>query len=168
MQSGEAVDLGAVFQQVKGLMQADFQPGSDPGLCVTAVVPDAVAAFGLRAKIDLVTQAEARRLAAAHGLLLEGLGGTDGGIIGALAAVGLAASGEDGRYVQVGSLRQLSGLQPVEAVLSAGIAEVQTLDGEPVHEGLVLTDKLRPARRGGCPVAVVQWAADHWEPLKLD
>jgi hypothetical protein len=45
---------------------------------------------------------------------------------------------------------------------------VQTPDGKPVAEGLVLADKLRPARRGGLPVAVVEWASDHWLPLKLD
>jgi hypothetical protein len=53
-------------------------------------------------------------------------------------------------------------------LLEAGITAVQTLDGQPVFDGLVQTDKLRPARRGGRPIAVVQWAGDHWHPLKLD
>jgi tRNA(Ile2) C34 agmatinyltransferase TiaS len=162
------LDLEAIFHQVKEMMLADFQPGSDPGLCVAAAVPETIAAFGRRTKIDLVTQGEARQLAAQSGILLEGLGGTQGGVIGALAAVGLAASGDDGRYVQVGSLRQLSGLQPVSALLSAGIHHVQTLDGQPVTQGMVLTDKLRPARRGGIPVAVVRWEDNAWQPLKLD
>ena len=168
LQVEEGADLGAIFQQVKAIMQADFQPGSDPGLCATAAVPETVMQFGQRTKVDLVTQAEARQLAAQSGILLEGLGGTEGGVIGALAAVGLAASGEDGRYVQVGSLRELSGLQPVSALLAAGIQHVQTLDGQPVTQGMVLTDKLRPARRSGVPVAVVQWENDAWQPLKLD
>ncbi len=162
------VDLQAVFQQVKGYMLADFQPGSDPGLCVAASVPPVITHFGQRAKTDLVTQEEARRLAAQHGLLLEGLGGTEGGVIGALAGVGLAAGGEDGRYVLVSRLRELSGLQPVTALLAAGVSRVQTLDGQLVTDGMVLADKLRPARRGGQPIAVVQWNADHWQPLKLD
>ena len=161
-------DLEHIFQQVRAFMLADFQPGSDPGLCVAAAVPEAVTRFGRRTKVDLVTQEEARQLAAQAGILLEGLGGTQGGVIGALAGVGLAASGEDGRYVQVGNLRQLSGLQPVSALLRAGIHHVQTQDGQMVIEGMVSTDKLRPARRGGVPVAVVQWADDAWQPLKLD
>jgi tRNA(Ile2) C34 agmatinyltransferase TiaS len=168
LQAGDGVNPAAVFQQMKEFMLADFQPGSDPGLCVAAIVPEDIIQFGRRVKVDLVTQAEARRLAAQHGILLEGLGGTEGGVIGALAAVGLAASGEDGRYVQVGSLRELTGLQPVSALLTAGIHHVQTLDGQPVTQGMVLTDKLRPARRGGLPVAVVQWENDAWQPLKLD
>lgn len=164
----DETDLQAIFQQVKELMLADFQPGSDPGLCVAAIVPAAVIEFAQRVKVDLVTQEEARQLAAAHSILLEGLGGTEGGVIGALAAVGLAASGEDGRYIEVGGLRQLSGLQSVATLLSVGIHHVQTLDGQQITEGMVWTDKLRPARRGGVPVAVVQWENDAWQPLKLD
>ena len=164
----DGADLQAIFQQVKELMLADFQPGSDPGLCVAADVPEEVIHFGRRTKVDLVTQEEARRLAAVHHILLEGLGGSEGGVIGALAAVGLAASGEDGRYIEVGGLRQLSGLQPVATLLSIGIHHVQMLDGQPVTQGMVSTDKLRPARRGGVPVAVVQWENNAWQPLKLD
>ena len=89
-------------------------------------------------------------------------------MIGALAAIGLAASGDDGRYVQVGSIRDLEGLLPIADVLSAGITSVKTLDSEPVTEGLVLTDKLRPARRGGQAVLFVERQDDHWLPLKLN
>jgi hypothetical protein len=31
-----------------------------------------------------------------------------------------------------------------------------------------LTDKLRPARRGGQPVVFVEQADGYWQPLKLD
>jgi hypothetical protein len=124
--------------------------------------------FGRRAQREVVTQQEAWAIATRHGIVLLGLGGTQGGVIGALAAVGLAAGGEDGRFVQVGRSRELCGLQPVAVLLEAGIAAVQTPDGEPVTSGLVLVDRLRPARRGARPVAVVEWAGDHWLPLKLD
>ena len=162
------VDLSALTDRVRALMLGDFQPGSDPGLCIAGPVPAAVVDFGRRVQRQLVTQAEARSLAAAHDIRLLGLGGTQDGVIGALAAVGLAASGEDGRYVLVGRSRELAGVQPVEVLLKAGIAAVRTLEGEPVTGGLVAVDKLRPARRGGQPVAVVEWAGDHWLPLKLD
>ncbi|HSJ52531.1 MAG TPA: ABC transporter substrate-binding protein [Anaerolineae bacterium] len=163
-----ARDLSALTDKVRALMLGDLQPGSDPGLCVAGWVPPAVVEFGRRAQRELLSQAEARALAAAHGIGLLGLGGTQDGVIGALAAVGLAASGEDGRYVLVGRSRELAGMQPVEALLRAGITAVRTLEGEPVTSGLVAVDKLRPARRGGEPIAVVEWAGDHWLPLKLD
>jgi tRNA(Ile2) C34 agmatinyltransferase TiaS len=162
------VDPAALLERVRSLMLADFQPGSDPGLCFAEAVPAAVREFGRRVQRELVSQDEARALAAEHGLWLQGLGGDESGVIGALAAVGLAATGEDGRYVLVGRSRELTGLQPVSALLAAGIVGVQTPDGQPVTGGLIETEKLRPARRGGRPIAVVEWAGEHWLPLKLD
>ncbi len=162
-------DLAALFARVRALMLADFQPGSDPGLCVAAAgIPPEVQRFGARAKTEVVDQAEARQLAGRLNLLLAGLGGTEGGVIGALAAVGLGAGGEDGRYLLVGRTRELSGLQPVEAVLAAGIHEIRTAEGQPVTAGPVLADKLRPARRASRPVQFVAWQEDRWLPLKLD
>lgn len=158
--------LPALFERVKALMLGDFQPGSDPGLCVTAHVPEEVIEFGKKAQRQVVKQQEARDIAAAHGILLGGLGGTQDGVIGSLAGVGLSATGEDGRYLQVGSIRQLTGLQSIEAVLNAGVTGIQTVDGQPVVDGLILADKLRPARRNGKPVALVNWAEDHWQPIK--
>jgi len=160
--------LDDIMEGVRSMMLDDLQPGSDPGLCLAREVPLAITEFGRRAQRELVCQTDARALAAAHGIRLLGLGGDEDGVIGALAAVGLAASGEDGRYVQVGRSRELAGLQPVAALLAAGIEAVQTADGQPVIEGWVQTDKLRPARRTGRPIAVVEWAGDHWLPLKLD
>jgi tRNA(Ile2) C34 agmatinyltransferase TiaS len=157
-----------LLEWVQALMLAEFQPGSDPGLCVAFTVPATVVEFGRLAQRELVTQEEARALAADSAVHLVGLGGDESGVIGALAAVGLVATGDDGRYVQVGRSRELDGLQPVQAVLAAGIAAVRTYGGAPVTEGLVCVDKLRPARRGGRPVAVVEWAGEHWQPLKLD
>jgi tRNA(Ile2) C34 agmatinyltransferase TiaS len=162
------LDTHTLLERVRALMLDDFQAGSDPGLCVAQFVPQAIVEFGRQAQRQLVTQDDARALATAHSILLVGLGGDEDGVIGALAAVGLASTGEDGRYVQVGRSRELRGLQLVSALLDAGVFAVQTTDGQPVTEGLVQTDKLRPARRGGRPIAVVEWNADHWLPLKLD
>jgi tRNA(Ile2) C34 agmatinyltransferase TiaS len=162
------VDPAVLLERVRTLMLEDYQPGSDPGLCVAQTVPDSIIRFGHQVKRQLVTQDEARALAAAHSIPLLGLGGDEGGVIGALAAVGLSATGEDGRYVLVGRSRELTGLQPISALLEAGVAAVQTLDGRPVTSGLVRSDKLRPARRGGHPIAVVEWNGEHWLPCKLD
>jgi hypothetical protein len=167
--SGSAApDLDALFERVQALMLADFWPGSDPGLCVAVAPSPAITEYGCRAQREIVTQAEARALAAQHGIRLAGLGGDEDGVIGALSAVGLAARGSDGRYVLVGRSRQTEGLQPVSAVLALGIDAVQTLDGQPVTEGLIQTDKLRPARRGERPILVVEWDGACWQPLKLD
>jgi tRNA(Ile2) C34 agmatinyltransferase TiaS len=165
---GERLDAFALLEQARAHLAARCPPGSDPGLCIAQDVPAAVVAFAQRAKRELVGQAEARALAAQHAVLLVGLGGDEGGVIGALAAVGLAATGDDGRYVSVGHLRDLSGLQTIPSLRAAGVPTVCDASGKPVTEGLVLADKLRPARRGGRPVAVVERQGDHWHPLKLD
>jgi len=164
-----ASDLPALLKQVQSSILADFQPESDPGLCVTTdEKAQTLTTFGRRAQCDLITQAEARSQAAFRNVLLEGLGGSQDGVIGALAAVGLAASGEDGRYILVGRIRELTGLQPISALLAAGISQVCTSDGHPVKRGLVFSEKLRPARRGGQPVLFVERNNGHWLPLKLD
>ena len=165
---GENVPLEELAAFARKMMRDDFQPGSDPGLCVASVVPDDVIAYGLRARYEFLYQQEPRELAVAHSIFLEGLGGDEGGVIGALAAVGLAASGDDGRYVEVGSIRNLEGLLPISDVLASGITSVKTMDGASVADGLILTDKMRPARRDGQPVLFVEQENDHWLPLKLD
>jgi tRNA(Ile2) C34 agmatinyltransferase TiaS len=163
-----SADPAALAARVRAMMLDDFYQGSDPGLCVAVDPPAEIGAYGARVQRAVVTQQEARDLAAAHGIALLGLGGDEDGVIGALAAVGLAASGDDGRYVLVNRSRELVGLVSVRAVVEAGIDAVQTLDGEAVREGMVLAERLRPARRNARPVLVVEREGDHWLPLKLD
>ncbi len=166
--SGDEFPLDELAGFARKFMLDDFQPGSDPGLCIVTSVPTEVIAYGQRVQRNFVTQKEPRKLANQHGIFLVGLGGDEDGVIGALAAVGLAASGEDGRYVQVGTIRSLEGLLPLKDILSAGIVSVKTLDGISVTEGLVQADKMRPARRNGQPILFVEHQGEHWLPLKLD
>jgi len=166
LESNEPIDRLA--DRVQEWMLAEFIEGSDPGLCLAGDVPPQVIHFGWQAKRELIRQEEARQLAAGSGVSLSGLGGDGSGIIGALAAVGLAASGEDGRYIELGNIRTLSGLQPVEKILAAGVARVITLQDEPIENGMVLIDKLRPSRRCSQPVAYVERMGDVWQALKID
>jgi len=165
---GNPCPLTEIAEYARKLMLDDFQPGSDPGLCVASEVPPEVVDYGQRARREFLYQQEPRNLAAAHGIHLEGLGGTQDGVIGALAAVGLAFSGNDGRYVLVGSIRDLKGMQPIPAILDAGVIAVRTIDGEPVTDGLVLADKIRPARRNNQPILFVKRQENYWQPIKLD
>ena len=157
-----------LFEYVLSIMSTSVQPGSDAGLCLAVTVPQDVTSFGYRAKLELVTQGEARSLAAANNIQLQGISGDEGGIIGALSAVGLAASGEDGRYIQLGNIRDLSGLQPIQSILDAGVEAVLNRQGDPVKEGMVWIEKLRPALRGGKAVAFVEKHNSHWALVRLD
>lgn len=162
------LDPAALCAEIAPVVRGNCAAGSDPGLAVARSVPRGVIDFGRRAKGEVLTRQEAYEVAALNGLILEGLGGTLDGVIGALAAVGLAGEGDDGRYVAVGAVRDLSGPTEIAAVLSAGVRAIRTLDGEVVREGTVLAEKLRPARRQGQPVLFVEAAGAHWRPLKLD
>jgi hypothetical protein len=151
-------NLAWLIRSLRQGMHAWFVPGSDPGLCVAESVPDEVLAFGTRCQRELVSQQTARDLAARHGMHLEGLGGTEDGVIGALAAVALAALGDDGRIVQLGSWPDdLSGPHDLAAIRSRGIA-VRRLDtGDLVNEGTVDVGKhLRPNCRQRNPVLFVE------------
>jgi hypothetical protein len=162
-------DPHALADRIESLMRARFQPGSDPGLCVAVDVPADITAFGRRAKVEIVTQEEAQALAERHGLILRGLGGTNGGIIGALAGVGLASSGDDGRLTQVGRSREVRGVVPVEQILAAGVAAVWTADGRVIDCGQVdCGDKIRPSLRGGRAVLFVEPQSAAWKAIRFD
>ncbi len=138
-----------LIDELRAGLQERFVGGSDPGLCVAATVPEAVIAFGRRCQRRLVDQQAARELAANHALHLEGLGGTEGGVIGALAAVGLAAGGSDGRVVHIADWPDdLTGLQEIDTVQARGV-EVRCLDtGQRIISGRVDVGKhLRPSYR---------------------
>jgi hypothetical protein len=167
--SGKRFDLSSLAGEVAGLMQSRFQPGSDPGLCLAIAPPPAIIEFGRRTQTELVTAGEAAQLARSHNLFLRPLGGDGGGIIGALAAVGLASTGNDGRFNWVGRVRELRGVQPVAAILATGVAQVRTVAGEVLHEGEVETgDKARAALIDGQPVLLVDQIDGQWRAVRRD
>jgi hypothetical protein len=145
------LDRAELIGALREGMLAWFKEGSDPGLCVAAAVPDDVIAFGRRCQREIVAQSEARELAAATGLHLEGLGGTEGGVIGALAAVGLAATGNDGRVVQIGPWPDdLVGPQEIATLQERGVEVHCAATGAAVAHGTVDVGKrLRPNYRRG-------------------
>jgi hypothetical protein len=141
--------------------------GSDPGLCVATEVPSEIVEFGRRCQQELVTQDEARDLAARHRVHLEGLGGTEGGVIGALAAVGLTAGADDGRVIHAASWPwpdDLCGPQDAAAIVARGIDEIRCIrSGHLVNAGIVDVGKrLRPNRRGGRIILYVTAAPESW------
>jgi hypothetical protein len=106
-----------------------------------------------------VTQREALDLAADRGVWLRPLGGTGDGVIGALAGVALAAAGEDGRFVDLGEIRSLSGRVAVERLIASGIAEVRGPNGASVSQGWIENaEDARPDIHGGRAVLRVESA----------
>jgi tRNA(Ile2) C34 agmatinyltransferase TiaS len=161
--------LDNLIREFRLLMLDRFNPGSDPGLCVTTSVCDDVREFGLRCKRDIASQEDARQLAAKYGLHLEGLGGTEGGVIGALAAVGLIATGNDGRVVQHGLWPDdLSGQQDVATLHARGVEVKEMGSNRAVTFGTVdVGVHLRPNYRERRVVLFVTAQGASWQAERL-
>ena len=166
----DPASLEAVWALCREFLLAESAPGSDAGLCLLPFEgSDAdVQSFGARAKREVLHQADALDLAAAKGIRLEGLTGTGGGVIGALAGVGLHAAGEDGRYLWMPNLRELTERIPAgELARRTGIGAVMTLDGKRIapHEWVNPGSWPRPVLRGGQAVLLVEEDQDGWRCL---
>ncbi len=174
----DASSLEPLTHTIRQVMRSWFVVGSDPGLCIATDASEEMKAFSLRCKSEVVTQDEARATAARAGCHLEGLGGSEQGVIGALAAVGLIAGGEDGRVVHLSSWpypdEDFSGPQPIDELHTRGVNTIRQLGSEaPVTVGPVDIGKhLRPNWRGGRIVLYVDALTDPgtaapWRAVKL-
>jgi hypothetical protein len=165
--------------RVREIMLAWCPAGSDPGLCISAAVPEEVVEFGRRCQHELVRQQDALELAALHQIYLEGLGGTNDGVIGALAAIGLMATNDDGRVIYCSSaetdLFDISGWQSVSAVHAQGVAEIRSIETrETITAGSIdLGKRLRPNLRQGKVVLFAAATFDgmgeppHWQAVRV-
>lgn len=155
--------------QLEGLINyaSDFlihesAEGSDPGLCVT--IPgrlsklDQLVEFGIRAKGTVLTKEEAYRLAGQLGVHLSEHGGTGGGVIGALAGIGLRLSGNDGRFrgrLKIGNINDVITVSDIKLQTSVDI--VQSLTGYRLedHDSVRLGEKVKAVLMGGKTVMLV-------------
>jgi hypothetical protein len=138
--------------------------GSDPGVCLARAeaIGPAMLEFGQRAQREVLDQAEAERIALAARCRLAGLAGTRGGMIGALAAVGLRAGGNDGRFTIVGTVRELPQRARVQDILNAGVDRVECSGpSQPGADDWVETlGWARPRLVGGQAVLWVERSSD--------
>ena len=151
-------------------IEAMALPGSDPGLSVVVegdLALPALEQFGRQCTARVVTLKDAVKAAgSAH---LSGHGGTNGGMIGAAAAVGLTASGWSGRFIEYDGLRDFPDEVIVAALMQKNI-RVISLDRDaccPRPEDMVNTKGwLRPRLWGHDVVLPVKPAgAGLWESL---
>lgn len=138
-------------------------PGSDCGLCMVEIdkVPTSIIEWGLTAKRDLVKQADALNLAKKEKIRLIGLTGNHDGVIGSMAAVGLRASGNDGRFVGLKGtdVRLITGIKtPAEIKKLVHLHRIITDEGEPVDDSSLLSLEgwLRPIHRNGLITLIVK------------
>jgi tRNA(Ile2) C34 agmatinyltransferase TiaS len=162
--------LASLVERAVQHIETHAADGSDPGLCVAREDHPALSdlmAFGRRCTYAVATQAEALRRA--DGAHLSAHGGTNDGIIGAAAAVGLTASGWSGRYIEFGDLRSAPETMTVSEIQGQNI-EVVAEDRDapiPAPEDRVLTHRwLRPRLLGHRPVLLVRPTGEGvWENI---
>jgi hypothetical protein len=123
---------------------------SNSGFCVISesLVPEEVEEWGRRAKREILTMEEALSISKNCEILLEGVFGNHRGIIGAMAAVGLRKTGNDGRFIwQLGKqLKDLRGTMTVEELKNGTqVDEIISKEGKVLEpqEMIDLTDWLR-------------------------
>jgi len=145
--------------------------GSDPGVCLAEAsnVPDYIVEFAHLATRQVVTMPDAFALAKRASISLRGLGGTCQGVIGALGSVGLRASGNDGRFIDLPGLRELHGCVDVAAFDRIGVA-VEYRGGENAADAssrCETLDWVRPRLVGGKAVLPLEWCEQKnaWIPL---
>lgn len=136
--------FGAIANFCRDYLLNESAEGSDPGLCIadTTQLNLAVIQFGFLAKRQVVTQDDAYRVAKQAGICLEGLGGDNQGIIGALASVGLNGSGSDGRMLWLKGMRERAEqyVSVAELLNDSGIDVIQTIEGQVVTDGSLLIE----------------------------
>lgn len=145
----------------RNFLRDDSAPGSDAGLCITEAgsVTNDVIGFGTLAKKTILNRTDAEQLATREGIHLEGLTGTGLGVIGALAAVGLRTSANDGRFLWLPGLREISGVHQVSELCSRlRLDSVETEAGTRIEdqERVCVGDWPRPLLRHGRKTFLVQ------------
>jgi len=99
-----------------------FEEGSDPGLCVVegdSGILESLADFGERCTQEKVSMDDAYQVVGdAH---LSGHGGTNMGVIGAAAGVGLTYRGNSGRFDEYKDIRYLPDITSVKSLTDRGM-----------------------------------------------
>lgn len=163
----QEASLESVIGYAAAFLARESATGSDPGLCVVAIDrlanPDALIAFGRKAKESVVSMADAYGLARELGAHLSEHGGTGQGVIGALAGAGLRLSGNDGRLKGHLRIEAANGSATVGEICShPDVDEVRILGGSPLAGGetVKLGDRVKTVLLDGKSVLLVVPGSD--------
>lgn len=152
-----------VIDCCRHFLSEESAPGSDAGLCINPFekTGESLQYFGKRAQQEVLHRSQAQDLARDEGIYLEGLTGDHGGVIGAMAAIGLRAAGGDGRFVWVAGIRERANEQhSIGDILAlTGVEQIMTLSGDLITTKTQILDLgpwPRPILRDGRVVLLVE------------
>ncbi len=162
-----------VWEASREFLLRESAPGSDAGLILAKwdLINDCVLSFAKRAKITVLTMPEAEQTASQSQIRCEGLTGTHGGIIGALSAVGLHRAGNDGRFLWLPGLRDLTGMHSVGEICAMGhVDRVCTLSNSDLHPKSIVDvgEWVRPVLRDGRATLYVEENNHEWHIISKE
>jgi hypothetical protein len=168
--SVEAESEDNIWDASREFLLRESAAGSDAGLCLAEweSIHEEVMSLGRRAKLEVLTLLEAQQVASRAGLRCEGLTGTGGGVIGALAGIGLHRRGNDGRFLWLPGLRELKGKYLVGEMIAKGHIEcVCTLDYIELspEETVDVGEWVRPLLLNGKSTLFVEEQNHEWHNL---
>ena len=158
-----------VFLAAKEFMLEHLHDGANPGLCLVPAneAPPVLSDLGRRAQKEIIPLSEGYALSKTAGILTWRHGPTGQGIIGAMSAVGLRSTGQDGRFIELVGIRQIQGVISVAELLGrTGVQAVATMDGQALANDEVVdtSDWVRPSLRHGRAVFLVTRENGVWKP----
>lgn len=139
--------------------------GADVGLCIAEIntVNKDIVEWGKRAKKEVLTQDEGWKIAKMNGTYLKGLSGTEDGIIGALAAVGLRKYGNDGRFLWLRGKKELreipNGIYSIKQLKKdLYLDDVISKDRKGINETslILIEDWVRPLHQNHKKILIVE------------
>ena len=141
-------------------LEAHCAPDSKVGICIAepSAVDDAIREYGRAAKDKVLFADAARSLGKEREIHIESIKGSGEGVIGALAAIGLHATGNDGRFVWLPKLRELDGRYSVADLTELLDVEVEMISGDvlPPSAEIVALEWMRPILREGRAILLAE------------
>ncbi len=170
--------LNDLISHAGEFLEKQSAEGSDPGLCVAVAdrinEREKLISFGCDATCRVLTKENAFKLAVETGVHLSEHGGTGGGIIGALAGVGLRLGGNNGRFKGWLDVKETDRMITVERLLSGyDIDEIRDVHGEvlQLEDSISLEERIKTVLLDGlCVLPVKKDAAKSsgWVNLSKD
>jgi hypothetical protein len=167
--SGHPEIAAELLERARSFLLDNFHSGANPGLCVCRgdAVPNPLVDLAMRAQREVLRLEEFDRAVAELPLGVWWSGETGQGRIGACAGAALRSTGQDGRFIGLRGIRDLTGTLRTDEILGrSGVAAVETEDGRalPADARVDTRGWVRPSLRGGRPVLVVRREAGCWLP----
>ncbi len=152
--------IPSLIDLARSELEAHCAPGSKVGICLAepSAVDEAIQEFGQAAKKEVLSVDAARSLDHQNKIHIESIKGSGAGVIGALAAIGLHASGNDGRFVWLPKLRDLDGRYTVAGLTKLLDVYVETISGGalPPSAEIDALEWMRPILRKGHAILLAE------------